>query len=112
MYIAADWLTVQGHYARRFQCDMVRYIRFHHPTQSPHWSGCPGAGFESPASSDWALINADSHSEDPVEVVAAVQVGYVLGGWVAMIVHCLATELYVSLSKTQALWTRSLCFAA
>lgn len=57
------------------------------------------------------MITANSHSEDPVEVVAAVQVGYVLGGWVAMVIHCFATELYVSSLDAQVLKTRGSCFA-
>lgn len=110
MYIAADWLTVFGHYARRFQCDMVDYIRLHHQVQSTQWSACPRASSGPPDPSDWAMITANSHSEDPVEVVAAVQVGYVLGGWVAMIIHCFATELYVSSLKAQAHEIRSVNF--
>lgn len=48
------------------------------------------------ASTGWAVIHADINSQDPAQVTAALQHGYVIGGWIAMILHALGTELYVS----------------
>jgi len=49
------------------------------------------------------VILADVNSQDPAQVTAALQHGYVIGGWIAMILHALGTELYVSSPSCQTI---------
>lgn len=100
MIISGLIISTHGEHYQPFQCEVVDYLTLGDvnatmttfPGCSPHASTAE--------SGQWAMVRANMYSGSIIETVAALQLGFALGGWLSIAIHAIGIELYVGTDPT------------
>lgn len=100
MIISGLIISARGEHYQPFPCEVVDYLTLGDVNATMEAFPRCSSRVSGTESGQWTMVRADIHSGSIVEIAAALQLGFAVGGWLSIAIHAIGIELYVGTHST------------